>query len=234
MNVAFHNGGKLDWVCDCMGMYGAGVRERFMIFSSYDQPINSWLSAGYFAYLYHFANSEEVRGVVDNMLAMPWVKFQFDKRTVFDDLSLRLGLLQGAQNDRLNIGTYYFPSALHAEVLLRWRSIGFRNEFVVGNNMMPLFFCQDATGVPYYMQNLYFGDCFYRISSGLGKDSADIYDRLELYWNPKISRNLDLKLSSAFHLSECGTAPGSGYFGFAGWQQRVSIRYNLSGTGRKR
>ena len=50
--------------CDWMGKYGDSRREKFMIFSSGEKKMGSMMYLGYSAYMYHFACSREVVGVV--------------------------------------------------------------------------------------------------------------------------------------------------------------------------
>ena len=57
--------------CDWMGQYGTDRRERFMVFSAGHGDVTSFLSMGYAAYMYHFASSDNVHGVVDNVLLNP-------------------------------------------------------------------------------------------------------------------------------------------------------------------
>ena len=49
------------------------------------------------------------------------------------------------------------------------------------------------------------------------------YDRLELFYEPSIAGFIDLKVGIVAHF-----APTRDYaFGFAGWQQRVGLTFNL-------
>ena len=92
--------------CDWMGQYGPDSRERFMIFTSGEARLSSVFSLGYAAVMYHFANSYTQKGVVDNILLNPWIKFDFAGRINMQELSLRAGFLQGLQHDRVKYESF--------------------------------------------------------------------------------------------------------------------------------
>ena len=58
---------------DWMGLTGEYRRERFMIFSSGEGRVLPYTSLGYSFYVYHYAGSRKVRGVVDNILVNPYI-----------------------------------------------------------------------------------------------------------------------------------------------------------------
>ena len=62
----------IDW----MGQYSDTERERFMIFSAGEFSTKIF-TIGYNAYVYHFASSEAVHGVMDNILVYPYFKADF-------------------------------------------------------------------------------------------------------------------------------------------------------------
>lgn len=67
----------LDW----MGMIGHGRRERFQIFTYGNYALaGDFLRAGWTATMYHFANTLEYRGVVDNILVSPFVSLTAGRR----------------------------------------------------------------------------------------------------------------------------------------------------------
>ena len=88
--------------CDWMGMFGRYERERFMLFSHGRSQILSWLSLGYTAYMYHYACSSTVDGVVDNILLNPWICLDAAPVVPLQQLSLTVGWLQGAQQESAN------------------------------------------------------------------------------------------------------------------------------------
>ena len=214
--------------CDWMGMFGIYERERFMLFSHGRSSVLPWLSLGYTAYMYHYACSATVDGVVDNILVNPSVCFDFAPFVPLQQLSLTLGWLQGAQQDRLNIGKYVFPGGGEAVFDIRNWNVGIRNRLFMGCDMMPYYDSRDAGGNK-YGTGLYWGDPFYRLFSGsdsrFGKDGAynregsmAIYDRLEVYYEPRIADFLYLRVGLTAHFLESG---------YAGFHQQVSLIFNL-------
>lgn len=221
--------------CDWMGMFGRYERERFMLFSHGRSQILSWLSLGYTAYMYHYACSSTVDGVVDNILLNPWICLDAAPVVPLQQLSLTVGWLQGAQQDRLNVGEYVFPFGAEFTFDVRKWNVGLRNRLFVGRDMMPYYDSRDAGGYK-YGNSLYWGDPFYRLFSGndsrfAGAGSSDdamplydrsrsigIYNRLEAYYEPRIADFLYLKVGLVAHFLEAG---------YAGFHQQVSLIFNL-------
>lgn len=202
--------------CDWMGMYGHSRREKFMIFSSAEAEVAPVLSLGYLAYMYHFASSEDVRGVVDNILINPYARFDFGHLLGFQLFTLRLGWLQGLQNDRRNIGAYCFPRGGELELeMMKW-NVGVRNKMFYGMDMMPYYNRSDVGGFK-YGNRLYFGDPFYRMHDGDGSGPA-FYDRLEFYWIPYKGDLLDISIGAMFHFHD---------FHYSGCQQVVQMNIDL-------
>ncbi len=221
--------------CDWMGMFGRYERERFMLFSHGRSQILSWLSLGYTAYMYHYACSSTVDGVVDNILLNPWICLDAAPVVPLQQLSLTVSWLQGAQQDRLNVGEYVFPFGAEFTFDVRKWNVGLRNRLFVGRDMMPYYDSRDAGGYK-YGNSLYWGDPFYRLFSGndsrfAGAGSSDdamplydrsrsigIYNRLEAYYEPRIADFLYLKVGLVAHFLETG---------YAGFHQQVSLIFNL-------
>ena len=221
--------------CDWMGMFGRYERERFMLFSHGRSQILSWLSLGYTAYMYHYACSSTVDGVVDNILLNPWICLDAAPVVPLQQLSLTVSWLQGAQQDRLNVGEYVFPFGAEFTFDVRKWNVGLRNRLFVGRDMMPYYDSRDAGGYK-YGNSLYWGDPFYRLFSGndsrfAGAGSSDdamplydrsrsigIYNRLEAYYEPRIADFLYLKVGLVAHFLEAG---------YAGFHQQVSLIFNL-------
>ena len=77
----------IDW----MGQYSDTERERFMIFSAGEFSTKIF-TIGYNAYVYHFASSEAVHGVMDNILVYPYFKADFGQMLGIQEFSLRGGV----------------------------------------------------------------------------------------------------------------------------------------------
>ena len=203
----------IDW----MGMFGKYRRERFMLFSSGKSRIKPYVSLGWYFTMYHYACSEVAMGVVDNVLANPYVNFDFALWTPFQKLSLTLGWLQGAQQDRKLVGKYIFPCGGEAEFEIRKWNVGIVDRLFVGRNMMPYYNSLDPGGYK-YGRELYPGDPMYRLHEDGNVSSLGIYDRLEVYYEPRIASFLDLRVELAvpFHST-----------GYSRFQPRLSLIFNL-------
>lgn len=201
--------------CDWMGMYGTDRRERFMIFTSGNGRLCDFLTAGYAAYLYHFAGAENVSGVVDNALVNPYVTFDLSSLCGLQRLDFTLGWLQSMQNDRKNIGKYTFPHGGEFTAAVRNWNLGLENCLFYGTDMMPYFRNVDLAG-NMYGDLLYMGEPFYKVDMDSGKPG--FYDRLELFYEPHISDFLSLKASMVFHFNG---------WSYSGCQQVVTLKFNL-------
>lgn len=202
--------------CDWMGKYGLKERERFMVFSGGTGKIFPWLNYGYAAYMYHYANSITVKGVVDNFLVNPYLKFDFAELTGMQALSLRAGWLQTLQNDRKNIGKYLFSGGADAELDIRHWNVGIRNTFYYGKTLMPLYKVADASGAV-YGSSLYYGDPFYMINDDKTY-GAGFYNRAEAYYDLNLNEFLKMRVTAAFHFT---------HVKYAGCQQIVRLVFDL-------
>lgn len=202
--------------CDWMGQYGQVRKEKFMVFSSGLSRINSFFNVGYSAYMYHFAGSDKARGVVDNILLNPYLSFDFASMTGFQEMSLRLGWLQGMQNDRKFVGHYVFPGGGELDLEIRKWNFGLHNRLFCGTDMMPYYNSLDAGGDK-YGGRLYFGDPFYRMHDD-GTTGVGTYDWFEVFYEPQIGKYLKVRVAARFHFH------GARY---SGCQQVVALRFNL-------
>lgn len=202
--------------CDWMGQFDATQRERFMIYSSGEGKISQLLSLGYSGYVYHYAGSGIVRGVVDNILINPYALLDLTSKTDFQNFTIRLGWLQGLQNDRKNIGQYTRPYGAEFDLELRKWNFGVRNTMFYGKDMMPYYNRTDAAGFK-YGNDLYFGDPFYRVHDD-SSEGLCMYDRFEVFWNPFSDEHLDIKVRALFHFN------GSHY---SGCRQVVTVAFKI-------
>jgi hypothetical protein len=190
-----------EFACDWHGMQTATERERFVLFSAGRVALPARFAAGYYAAMHHFAGSATEHGVVDNILVRPYVSFAaVDGR----DFKLRIdaGWLQALQRDRANENEALTPGGFVGEVEAVWRRLGVNNLLYAGDGTMPLY--------DRYGGALYLADSYYRTAHGL-------YDRLELFWAPRIDDAISRKLSSLHH-----------YDGAVwGWQQTVTFSVRL-------
>ena len=217
--------------CDWIGMAKETRREEFMVFTSGKIRPLGWLGLGWEAYMLHYACSEAVRQVNDNILAEPYVTFDFSSLAGIQELSLKTGWIQALQRDRDNIGHYVAPYAGEIVTVLQHWGAGVRNSFVIGKNLMPYSRHIDAAGISYGDGNFYKGDPFYELvdpRSAGWKDIGDgttsgiqsgLYDRLELYYAPKICDGLRIRASLFFHFHKSG---------YSGTNQAVSLVFDLN------
>lgn len=202
--------------CDWMGQYGVARRERFMIFTAGEGKVLSFMSLGYAGYMLHYANSAQAKGLIDNILLNPYALFDLTNISGLQKLSLRLGWLQAVQRDRKFVGRFVFPFGGEFDQEVRQWNVGIHNKMFYGTDMMPYYNGLDYAGLKYGTQ-VYFGDPFYRVHDD-GSTGPGFYDRLEVYYEPKLSDWLDLRVSAVFHFN------GSRY---TGCQQVIGLRFSL-------
>lgn len=203
--------------CDWMGQFGDYRREKFMIYSSGEGEILPMTRLGYSAYMYHFACSRDVDGVVDNILLNPYIEIDAGRKAGLQKLAFTIGWLQAMQHDRKNVGHYVFPHGGELVMDIRNWNVGIRNNLFVGYDMMPYYTSKDKGGFS-YGERLYLGDPFYRIHDTRDAEGTGIYDMLEIYYEPVTGRYLNISLSARFHFH------GKGY---SGCQQMFTLRFNL-------
>lgn len=203
--------------CDWIGQYSTYEREKFMIFSSGYGKLLPFMSLGYSAYVYHFANSEISKGLVDNILINPYISFDLGYRTGLQKLSARVGWLQALQNDRAFVGEYVFPGGGELDLEVRNWNVGLSNNIYYGADIMPYYNSIDSAGIK-YGNELYYGDPFYRVHNNGGGNYPGFYDRLEAYYEPKIGTYLRLRISAIFHFNDIV---------YSGCQQMVSLKFDL-------
>lgn len=202
--------------CDWMGQYGVDRRERFMVFSSGEGRVVPWVYLGYSAYMYHFADSRTVHGVVDNILINPYLRADFSSLAGLQKLGLRAGWLQALQHDRANVGHYVFPGGGEIEAEVRNWNVGLKNRLYIGSDIMPYYNSKDA-GNYKYGSRLYMGDPFYRVYDD-GTAGVGTYDRLEAYYEPRMGRSLKIRLAAIFHFNNMR---------YSGTQQMVVLKFDL-------
>lgn len=203
--------------CDWMGQYSALNREKFMIFSSGQGKVLPFMSLGYDAYMLHFANSSRSKGLVDNILANVYARFDLADYVDLQRLSLRLGWLQAMQRDREYDGIFVYPGGVEFDQEVRNWNVGIHNRIFYGTDMMPYYNNYDNAGLK-YGTDLYYGDPFYRIHDD-GGNGPGLYDRFEVYYEPSIGKYIKLRVAALFHFH------GMKY---SGCQQMISVRFNLS------
>ena len=203
----------MDW----LGQIGKGRRERFMIFTAGSAEPWPWLRMGYSGYMYHYANSLEVRGVVDNVLLSPWIEFDLAPFVPLDRLSFSFAYLQSFQRDRINVGRYQCPQGGEFTFELRKWKLSLRNTLYYGRDLMPLYDSFDAGGFK-YGSGLYMGDPYYRVRpAGAAIDVPALYERIDIFWEPRIAPGLYMKIAARFNFNGR----------YSGGSQIVALRFDL-------
>lgn len=216
----------LDW----LGMIGPRRREEFMVFTSGKVQPLKWLKLNYDVYMLHYACSFSVPQVCDNILSEVAATFDFAPMTGLQALSLQTGWIQTLQRDRANVGHFVAPYAGELVATLQHWGAGIQNRFVMGHDLMPYSHFTDSDGNS-YAGNFYLGDLFFKLvdpTSSQWSDVADgktkdipkgLYDRIELYYAPKICRGVNLKLSVYFHFHKNQ---------YSGTNQMFNLVFNLN------
>ena len=203
----------LDW----MGMIGHLRRERFQIFTYGDFGLGGNLfHAGWTGTMYHFANTLEYKGVVDNVLVSPFVMLTSGMRNF--QWSAKLSYIQGIHQERARETGLDLSYGGQVTLNLAYKKIGLLNDTYYGMDQMPYFDWLDAGG-NVYGKDLYPGSLFYRIrTDGSSWRHSGYYNRAEIYWQPYIADFVSLRLSAVFHFA------GEG---FQGSQQKLSVVFDL-------
>lgn len=212
--------GYIEIGIDWCGLSSGSNRERFMIFSSGEYQWSTFF-VGYSATIFHFAASEEVTGVVDNILFNPYIGVNLSNQLPLDVASLQVGWVQGLHKDRLVDTEFKMQGGAQVELRAEKWNFGLYNTLYLGTDQMPYY--DD------YGSGLYFGDPYYRTEMAtsssdanqgceIGGDSRYIYNRFEAYWHPYKGELFNLKVSSVHH-----------YDGFVwGWQQLLTLNININ------
>ena len=204
---------KFEVGCDWMGQYSPQRRERFMLFSSGEGLVAPLLHFGYSGYMYHYANSEQVKGLVDNILLNPYARLDLAQKTGLQTFDITLGWLQALQHNRKHVGHYVFPGGGHLDVEARKWDVVVKNTAYIGTDIMPYYNNFDEGGFK-YGHDLYLGSPFYRVHDD-NTSGTDLYDRLEVCYEPSIGKYVKIKVAAVFHFNG---------FRYSGCQQVVCLK----------
>ncbi len=210
--------GYVEFGCDWNSMFSKTTREKFLLFSAARLGLGAKQTffVGYNLTMYHHAgwdSSDEPDpdigdGVVDNVLIEPFVGVDFTRfAPCMQELSLSVGWINGFQNDRSHVGKYVMPGGVQIEAHVQKWNFGIYNTLYVGDDLMPYFVAPEENLD--YGPGLYWGEPFYR--------TDNLYNRLEVYWQPIHTSLMSLRISSVHH-----------YDGYHwGWQQKLIFTVNL-------
>lgn len=204
----------LDWC----GKYGQLRREQFRIFSSGRYDFNRTFSAGWAVDAGHFANSEEIRVVMDNIIGNAFVRADIAHLTGMDELSVKAGALAAYQRNRRLDSKGQVPGGAEIVLTAQHRHAGISSTLYAGGDMMPYYDQEFSSSDGTTWTNgsyLYRGEAFYRT----GYAGARWYGCTEIYYEPHIFDLMDLKLSVDIHYMD-------GH-GMLGSQQKFSLIIDL-------
>lgn len=210
--------------CDWLSMYGEYRKEGFIISTYSESKIKDYFKIGFKSRMQHSACSDHVKEVIDNLLFIPFVGFDLSKFTFFNNLGFEIQWHQGLQNRRwTGKDGLVFPCGVQLVSDIRHWNVGINNTLFWGTNMMPFYNKADYANNK-YGTDLYHQSPFYKVRAFSGPAPSDydwrrfaIYDRLELYYRPKIASFIDLNISFVFFFNEK----------FSGWQQKISLIFSL-------
>lgn len=200
-----------EMACDWNGLRSASRREMFTLLVA-GEANKGFSYAGYNLMLHHHAQSDTARGVVDNGLVNLYIGVDLSSLLGLKEFSMQASWLQGYQNDRYHIGTPVLPGGYELSLRMQREEIGLVDTFYKGQDLMPYWNLpyEDAQG-SIYGSNLYSGDPFYRVGE------SGFYNRLELYWEPRIKNGVALRFSSVHHFDGVHW----------GWQQVIALRVDI-------
>ena len=200
---------KPDWFVefggDWNGLYSPTGRDNFTLFVA-GESHKSITYAGYTALLHHLFSEANVT----NSLSDIYVGLDFSELLRNAKLSVQVAWVNGYQSRRGEVSSVVTTKGFEAEINARYTDYGLRNTFYKGDNLMPLWDMPNGVGGN-LGESLYFGDPFYRVGD------KGFYNRLELFWEPKMSEGVSLRISSVHH-----------YDGVHwGWQQTVALSLSI-------
>lgn len=206
---------------DCLGYKGLDRRLAYMAFTSGIYRPHKWAAIGWDGTYTTVSGSYLVNGAAQSLIFNPYLKFDAGYLLNIQEISLRAGGMLSYQH-YLNVREEErMPMGIELVSTVRHWNAGIENTFFYGDNMMPFRSTSfiDDTWTNSAAGTLYKGERFYYTRRGY----AAVYDRLELYYQPKISQCLDLKISAVGHFINGNEAVNS----FLGWQAKASLIFDL-------
>lgn len=166
----------VEMAVDWEGMYSEASREMFRILSAGRYTTRQGLYFGYAFSMFHFAGSKLNKNVTDNLLANPFVGWEFG--TLFD-FDLRAGLLFAPQRGRSVDNAWKKPCGAQIDLAIARWGVRIENNLYLGDNLQPLRndVANPATGLTYGQEGLYAGEPFYATTKGIYNRTWAGYDR---------------------------------------------------------
>ena len=155
--------GKVELGLDWTGHFdkATSTRECFRVFSA-GRIGGSFIYAGYSAQMFHLANSGTgAKGVVDNIMVIPYVGVSFASALPLDKFYIQLGWQQSIQRDRKVSKEFETPFGGELEFRIEKWGLGVLDIFYYGKNLLPfygtygsaLYTCEPYYRAPYNILN---------------------------------------------------------------------------------
>lgn len=213
---------KAELTADLVSNKGYDRVSSGMAFTAGSYRLLDWLGLGWSAAYSHVSGKQLVPYDVDVVLLNPYAKFDFSKRTGFQELYAKGGAMLSYQFDhRIVDETAHFP--LGAEFVLGVRNwnIGLEDTFYFGDNQM-VYYSASYNGISYaasYVESLYHGDTYYYTRRRV----PTWYNRMELYWQPLSAGFVNARLSAVGHF----ITPAGDVGPYIGMQAKATLLFNL-------
>lgn len=155
--------GFVDAYIDWRGMQSEHRREAFAVVGHGQwYPGGGVFFTGAHLMMNHLARRkndvELLDGVVDNLLANPYIGMDLTSRTALDSLQVRAGAVFGLDRDRKYEHSWRSAAGGWLEITLRWRMLGLKNSLYAGGRLCPLYARYGGLlyqAEPYYQSRFY-------------------------------------------------------------------------------
>ena len=204
-----------DLAFDTFSRRAEDSRERMQLMATGEWNFFRTLSLGWTAYGLYFGPSDRLQNTVYFAKAFAYLKWA--PKTDLQALSVSAGWVQTYHRDMAVDGEKLLPGGLMSIQEIRHWNFGLQNNLYFGQDLMPLY-AHSYQGVR-YAADLYFGKRFYHTQI----EGFSLYDRAELYWEPRLADWVTIRFALAAHLGN----PTNEFGLFRGWQQIVSVKFNL-------
>ena len=204
-----------DLAFDTFSRRGAETRENMQLLTTGEWEFLRTFSLGWTAHALSFGPSDKLNNTVYNVQGYAYVKWV--PKTVLQKLSLSAGWVQGFQKDMAVADEKFLPGGVMSIQEFGHWGFGVHNTLYFGQDLMPLY-AHNYNKVR-YGSDLFFGKMFYHTQIS----GYSLYDRVELYWEPRIAEWVSVRVAAVAHLGN----PTDQFGFFRGWQQVVSVKFDL-------
>ena len=204
-----------DLAFDSFSRYGDYTREKMQLMTTGEWEFLRSLSLGWTGHAMYFGPAARMDNTVYSVESFAYLKWA--PRTKLQKLSLSAGWVQNFQKDMAVADEVFLPGGVMSIQEVGHWGFGLHNNFYFGQDLMPLY--AHSYNDVRYAGNLFFGKRFYHTQIV----GYSIYDRLELYWEPRIAEWVTIRLAAVAHLGN----PTDQFGFFRGWQQVVSVKFDL-------